>query len=226
MAKPALTTAQNELRKIVHPQAEKRLSMRFSIFPTATALGILALSSMSIPAFAQGRTAAAPSAAPQPAAAPQDSPAPGELPSVKQLALTDKQIEDALAANTEISPIVDQLPEDAAPDPKIVAQLDEIAKKHGFTSFADYDNLTANINQVLAGFDPETKKYVGQDVVLKKEIAMVQANKKMVAAEKKETLTELNAALKSVAPLQFQGNIAVVGKYYDKLSEVMSQDKQ
>jgi hypothetical protein len=201
--------------------------MRFNIFPAATALSTMILLTVSVPAFAQGR----PPAAPPAAAGPQGGPPPGaqpEQPAVKQIALTDKQIEDSLAANAELSPIIDKLPEDAAPDPKVLAQLETIAKKHGFASFADYDNVTANINMVLAGFDPETKKYVGQDVVLKKEIADVQADKKMAPAEKKETLSELNAALKSVTPLQFQGNTAVVGKYYDKLSEVMGQgqDKQ
>jgi hypothetical protein len=186
------------------------------IFPAAFALSTMILFSVSVPVFAQGKPPAAPPQAAQPAP-----------PAVKQVALTDKQIEDALAANAEISPIVDKLPEDAAPDPKILAQLDGIAKKHGFASFEDYDNVTANINLVLAGFDPETKKFVGQEVVLKKEIATVQADKKMAPAEKKETLSELNAALKAAAtPLQFQANIAVVGKYYDKLSEVMGQDKQ
>jgi hypothetical protein len=198
--------------------------MRAIVFPAAKALSIACMTLLTVStgsAFAQGKPAAPPPAAPPPAAQPEQA-----QPPLKQVALTDKQIEDALAANAEISPIVDKLPEDAAPDPKVVAQLDGIAKKHGFASFADYDAITANINLVLSGFDPETKKYVGQDVVLKKEIAGVQADKKMAPAEKKETLAELNAALKSAAPLQFPGNTAIVGKYYDKLSEVMGQDKQ
>ncbi len=199
--------------------------MRPVIFSAATAFSIMTLLTVSAPAFAKGRMQAAP-----PPAGPQGGPPPGaqqdQQPALKPVALTEKQIEDALAANAEISPIVDKLPGDAAPDPKILAQLDGIAKKHGFASFGDYDNVTANINQVLAGFDPETKKYVGQDVVLKKEIATVQADKKMAPAEKKETLDELNAALKSATPLQFPGNAAVVGKYYDKLNDAMGQDKQ
>jgi hypothetical protein len=199
--------------------------MRAIVFPAATALSIACMTVLMVStgsAFAQGRPGPGPQAAPPPGTAQPEQ----AQPPLKQVALTDKQIEDALAANTEISPIVDKLPEDAAPDPKVIAQLDGIAKKHGFASFGDYDAITANINLVLAGFDPETKKYVGQDVVLKKEIAEVQADKKMAPAEKKETLAELNAALKSAQPLQFPGNTAIVGKYYDKLSEVMGQDKQ
>jgi hypothetical protein len=34
----------------------------------------------------------------------------------------------------------------------------------------------------------------------------------------------LNDDLKSVTPLQFPANVDVVGKYYDKLSEAMSQN--
>jgi len=79
---------------------------------------------------------------------------------------------------------------------------------------------------VLAGFDPQTKKYVGDEIVLKKEIAETQADKKMSPADKKEELTQLNEALKSVKPLQFPGNVAVVTKYYDKLAEAMPQGQQ
>ncbi len=145
---------------------------------------------------------------------------------MKQIALTDKMIENALAAQSEISPIVDKLPEDAQPDPKIMAQLDGIAKKHGFASYLDYNDVTDNINLVMGGFDTDTKKYVGEDVVLKKQIDQVQADKKMSPKDKKETLGELNEALKAVTPLQFPGNATVVAKYLDKIMAAMPQDRQ
>lgn len=194
----------------------------------------LPLAAMEGAALAQGRpqTAppmAAPPTATPPAAAPAGTPpaqAAAAQPPLKQIALTDKQIEDSLAANAEIGPIVDKLPEDAAPDPKVIAQLDAIAKKHSFASFADYDSVTANINLVMSGFDPDTKKFVGQEAVLKKELATVQADKKMAPKDKKEAIDELGDALKMVQPLQFPGNATVVAKYYDKLSAMMGQDQQ
>jgi len=80
---------------------------------------------------------------------------------------------------------------------------------------------------LLGGFDPATKKYVGAEAVVKAQIAQVQADKKMSAKEKKETLAELNEALKQPAPqIENKGNIDLVGKYYDKLAEALGGDDQ
>jgi len=195
--------------------------MRIIIRTSTLALGLACAGLVMAPvssAFAQPKPAAAP-----PAAAPAG---PAEDAPVKQIALTDKMIENALAANAEINPILEKIPDDAQPDPKVLAQLDTIAKKHGFANYGDYNDVTDNINLAMSGFDPETKKYVGQEAVLKKEIAQVQADKTMPAKDKKETLSELNEALKSITPIQFPGNTELVGKYIDKLLAAMPQDTQ
>jgi hypothetical protein len=160
---------------------------------------------------------------PAPKAPPAQAAAP---PALKQIALTDKLVEDSLATNAEILPVVAKLPETAKPNPKVVAQLDDIAKKHGFANYGEYDEVSGNINLVLSGFDPETKQYVGQDAVLKKEIDAINADSKMPAKDKKAALAALNTELKSITPLQFQDNIKVVAKYLDQLSAAMPQDKQ
>ena len=43
---------------------------------------------------------------------------------VKQMALTEKQIQGVLAASTDMDAITEKLPENAKPDPKVIAQLD------------------------------------------------------------------------------------------------------
>jgi hypothetical protein len=144
----------------------------------------------------------------------------------KQLALTEKQIQDVLATKPEIDPITSKLPEGAEqPDAKTLAQLDAVVKKHGFANYGEYADIDDNINLVMGGIDPQTKKYVGDEIVLKKEIAGVQADKKMAPNDKKEALAQLNGALKSIAPLQFPANIPLVVKYYDKLSEESPQNQ-
>ena len=77
----------------------------------------------------------------------------------------------------------------------------------------------------MDGVDPQTKKYVGADVMLKKQIAEVQADAKMPAADKKQALAELNEALKSIDPVKNAGNIDLVLKYYDKLAAAEPQQK-
>ncbi len=181
----------------------------------AAALSIAALSPLMI--------AAGPSAAlaqTQPAGAPDQAP--------KQIALTEAQVQAFLAAQAEIEPILAKLPESAAdkPDPKVTAQLEAIAKKFKFASYEEFDGVGANIGLVSDGVDPQTKKYVGADVVLKEQIAEIQADKKMKAADKKQALAELNDALKSVEPVKFPANIDLVVKYYDKIVAAMPQPEE
>jgi hypothetical protein len=77
----------------------------------------------------------------------------------------------------------------------------------------------------MGGIDPQTKKYVGADVMLKKQIAEVQADAKMPAADKKQALAELNEALKSIDPVKNAGNIDLVLKNYDKPAAAEPQPK-
>jgi hypothetical protein len=196
------------MREIVRPVA-----VALSIACTAVSLAIASSGS----ALAQAKQAPAAQAAPPPA---QDM-------AVKQVAVTEKQVEGVLAASKDMDAITDKLPENAKPDPKITAQLEAVAKKNGFASYDEYNNVLDNIGLVLAGFDPATKKYVGAETVIKAQIAEVQADKKISPKDKKEALADLNEALKSPAPpVENKGNIDLVTKYYDKLSAIMGGGEQ
>ncbi|WP_027573248.1 hypothetical protein [Bradyrhizobium sp. WSM1743] len=191
--------------------------------PALAALGVACLVSAaslasSGSAFAQAK---------QPAPAQQAAPAPQQqAPALKQIALTDKQLDGVLAAQKDIDAITEKLPENTAPDQKVIAQLEEVAKKHGFAGYDDYNNVVDNISLVIGGFDPATKKYVGPEAVIKGQIAQIQADKKMPAKEKKEALDELNQALKTPAlQVENKGNIDLVGKYYDKLVAALGDDE-
>ena len=195
--------------------------MREIVRPVVAAMSIACLAaSMAIvsggSALAQNKQQMAPAQA----APPQDT-------AVKQIALTEKQVQGVLAAGTEMDAITSKLSENAKPDPKIIAQLEGVAKKNGFASYDEYNNVLDNISLVMAGFDPATKKYVGADAVIKAQIAEVQADKKMSAKDKKEALADLNDALKAPAqPIANKGNIDLVTKYYDKLAAAMGNDQQ
>jgi hypothetical protein len=165
-------------------------------------------------------------AAPIAAAFAQNAQPDASQPAPKQIALTEKQIEAILATKPDIDPIISKLPEgNDQPDPKVLAQLDAVVKKHGFANYAEYEDVDDNINLVLGGIDPQSKKYVGDEMVLKKEIAEVQGDKKMAPNDKKEALTQLNDALKSITPVQFPANIPLVVKYYAKFSQDSPQDQ-
>jgi hypothetical protein len=160
--------------------------------------------------------------APAPALA-QSAPAAAPAEPIKQMALTGAQIEGYIAAAAEIEPILSKAPPSpsAAPDPKVIAEIEAIAKKYKFASYAEYDDVGANIGVVMDGIDPQTKKYLGADVLLKKEVAEVEADATMPAEDKKETLTEMNEALKSIEPVKFPANVDLVIQYYDKISAAL-----
>ncbi|MDA9549156.1 hypothetical protein ACM43_32825 [Bradyrhizobium sp. CCBAU 45321] len=191
--------------------------------PAFAALGVACLvSAASIgssgPALAQAKQQAAP--------AQQSAPAQQQAPALKQIALTDKQLDGVLAAQKDMDAITEKLPENTAPDQKVIAQLEEVAKKHGFASYDDYNNVVDNISLVIGGFDPATKKYVGPEAVIKAQIAEIQADKKMPAKDKKEALDELNQALKTPAlQVEHKSNIDLVARYYDKLIAALGDEE-
>jgi hypothetical protein len=197
--------------------------MREFVRPAAVALSMacLAISIAAVTtdgALAQAKQQMAPAQAASPPAQP---------PAMKQMALTEKQIEGVLAAQKDMDAITEKLPDNAKPDPKVLAQLEAIAKKNGFASYDEYNDVVDNISLVLGGFDPATKKYVGSEAVIKAQIAQVQADKKMSAKDKKEALADLNQALQAPAPtIENKGNIDLVAKYYDQLADALGDDQQ
>ena len=202
--------------------------MREIFRPAVCALSVaclaLAISAVSnTDAMAQAKQAPPKQSAPAQAAPPPAA----EAPAVKQIALTEKQIQGVLAASKDVDAITDKIPDNAKPDPKVDAQLDAAAKKNGFASYDEYNSVVDNISLVLGGFDPATKKFVGAETVLKAQIAQIQADKKMPAKDKKEALADLNEALKTPPPaIENKGNIDLVAKYYDKLAEALGEGEE
>lgn len=151
---------------------------------------------------------------------------PAERP-IKQIALTEKQIEGVLAAQKDMAALDDKLPDNSnvEPDGKAAAEIEAVSRKAGFASYAEYNDVVDNISLVLAGFDPATKKYIGSDAVLKQQIAAVKSDTKMPSKDKKQALDDMKAALQAPAPaIENKGNIDLVGKYYDKLVGALSGD--
>jgi hypothetical protein len=223
-----MRTAADELR-IFDTQTAKDPMMRIFVPTGRAALMLACFAAATVAASTDGALAQAKQQQMAPPAKQQAAPPPQaqEAPAVKQIALTEKQVESVLAASKDVDAITDKIPDNAKPDPKIDAQLDAVAKKYGFASYDEYNTVVDNISLVLGGFDPATKKFVGAEAVLKAQIAQLQADKKMPAKDKKEALADLNEALKSPPPaIENKGNIDIVAKYYDKLAEALGESEE
>jgi hypothetical protein len=109
------------------------------------------------------------------------------------------------------------------PDPKVEAQAASLAKKNGFASLAQYDDVSTNIVMIMFGIDPQTKNFTEAPDQIKNEIVALKTDKSVPEADKKEGLAQLEAALKIAKPIQFKENIALVLKYYDQLVPFMQE---
>jgi hypothetical protein len=78
---------------------------------------------------------------------------------------------------------------------------------------------------VMSGIDPDSKKYVGSEALIRSQIAQVQADKTMKAEDKKEALESLAMAQKAKVPeVKNKGNIDLVLKYYDQIAAALGDD--
>jgi hypothetical protein len=141
---------------------------------------------------------------------------------VKQIKLTEKHIQGFVGAAKDMARLYAGANPDQ-PNPKVEAQAAAVAKKNGFASLGEYDDASMNISLIMAGIDPQTKKFTEPPEQLKKQIADLKADKSVPEAEKKEDLAQLDAALKNAKPVQFKENIALVLKHYNQLAPLMEE---
>ena len=142
----------------------------------------------------------------------------------KQLKLSEKMVQGFIAAQKDLAELAKKNPPPPSdkPDPKIQAELEAIAQKHGFASFAEFDDVAFNISFVMGGIDPQTGNYTDQITLIKKEIEDVKADKSVPDDQKKKMLDDLAEALKNTPPLQFPENVDLVKKYREEIAKVLN----
>jgi hypothetical protein len=198
-------------------QTQLMIHLRGTQFRIAAAALVLAVLALIVPAAAQGNQ-------PQGQAAPpaQQDQAQPEEDEFKQIELTQGQIDAFIATDKEIQPITAKLKPDAEPSKEMIEQMEAVAKKNGFKDFDEYGDVGSTISFVFSGINPANKQYQPEELI-KREIAAVNADKKIPAAEKKEILQELRDALTSMPKMEFPGNVDLVVKNYERLKPLMEQ---
>lgn len=142
---------------------------------------------------------------------------------LKQLKLTEKHITSFISAQKDMATIQKKIQgqSNEKPDPKIVAEFEAAAKKHGFASFAEFEEIYANISMIMAGLDPQTGAFTDPIAAIKKEMEDVKKDAQIPAKDKKQMLDELAEALKVTEPIKFPENVELVKKFRQQIDAAM-----
>ena len=140
---------------------------------------------------------------------------------VTQIKLTEKHVEGFVAAQKDMSAVVEKMMPGAvfsnSANARYEAELKTITKKHGFKNIAEYEAVAASISLVMAAIDSQTKVFTDPPTAIRQELEDVTAAKNIPKSEKKKLLRSLTLALKAARHIQFPTNIELVQKYYDKI---------
>ena len=130
---------------------------------------------------------------------------------VKQIQLTEGQVKNFIKAQSDLAGIASKIQSAGEKaDPALQAELDAIATKHGFPTFAELDDVAANISIVMAGLDSASGNFVDPVEALQKELDDVKKDDSIPEADKKQLVEELTEAIKTTPPLQYKENIDIV----------------
>jgi len=193
--------------------------MRVSKAVMAGRVGLLAVGLLGGLAAAHAQQTPGPPAAADKAAAADDG---STSDDVKQIKLTEDQVKHFIAAQPDLSAVASKV--QAAgdnPDPALQAELEGIATKHGFSNFAELDDVAANISIVMAGLDAKTGNFVDPVEALKKERDDVEKDSSIPDTDKKQLMDELTEAISTTPKLQYKENVDIVKAHKAEIEKAL-----
>lgn len=148
--------------------------------------------------------------------------APAAAQESKQIRLTETQVKNFIAAQSELAKISGTLEGgDADSEAKLEAALDRIAKANGFAGAQELRDVDFSVLYIFDGLDPQTGEYFDPLEALKAEIEEIKADKEIPVDQKKELITEREEAIKYTPPLEFKENIELVKKYREDIEKAL-----
>jgi len=138
----------------------------------------------------------------------------------QQIKLTDAHMKGYIAANNDLSELAKKI--EAAgdkPDPKLMDQLEALAKKYGFASYEELDTVIANVSYMLSGFD-DKGNFTDPSAALATELEQAKADTSIKKEDKDKMIQEIEEALKATPKLKYTENIEVVKKYVGELDKL------
>lgn len=144
-----------------------------------------------------------------------------EAENFEQIQLTDAQVKGYIAAAPKLSELFDRM--DSAennPDPKLDAELEATAKKHGFQNYDELETVGSNISFVMSGFDEESGSFREPLEVLQEELAAVEADASIAAEEKEQLVASIKESIAVTPKLQYPDNVKVVKAHLKALTDL------
>jgi hypothetical protein len=194
-----------------------RAAQRLGLVLVGLWLGLSAVAAQQATPPQQGTPPATPPAqqgTPPPAAPAQQD--------VKQIKLTEDQVTHFISAQSDLASIASKIQAAGEkPDPALQAELEGIAMKHGFSNFAELDDVAANISIVMAGLDTASGNFVDPVDALRKERDDVQKDASVPDADKKQLIDELTEAINTTPQLQFKENVDIVKAHRAEIEKAL-----
>ena len=143
----------------------------------------------------------------------------------KQIELTDSIVASFIAAQKDYEPLAKKLQAAGEKvDDSLTKELDDVAKKHGFADFANFEDVGANITLVLDGYDRESGTFSDPKTLMQKELEEIKADDSIPANEKKEILKDLEQEIAAVPSLQYPSNLDVVKKHIKEIEALLPDE--
>lgn len=148
--------------------------------------------------------------------------APAAAQDVKQIKLSEVQVGNFIKAQGDLASMASKIQAAGEkPDPALQAELEGIAKKHGFNDFAELDDVAANISIVMAGLDATTGNFTDPVEALQKELEDVKKDESIPEADRKQLVDELSEAIKTTPPLQNKENVEIVKTHRAEIEKAL-----
>jgi hypothetical protein len=139
-----------------------------------------------------------------------------------QIRLTEAQVKNFLAAQPDLVGVDERIAATGdEPAPELEAELNALAKKHGFADFGELNTVSANISLVLAGMNPETGEFIQPAEAFKKELEEVKSDESIPAAEKNELIEELTEAIESTPDVKHMENVELIKANREAIVEAL-----
>lgn len=143
----------------------------------------------------------------------------------KQIALTDQLVTSFIAAQKDFAPLASKLVEGGeSPDAALTKELEDIAKKHGFANFAEFEDVGANITIILDGLDRASGTFTDPIEKMKKELDDIKADDSIPPEDKKLAVDDLTQEIAQSKPLEHKGNIDVVKKHVAEIEALIPEE--